>query len=77
MLDAEGTTKEPPGRAGLKSAVLVLRTREGWVHPLWERFTLTNQYKISVAIGSFSVPAVLTHVNAWIPTIQKTHHQHC
>jgi hypothetical protein len=29
---------------------------------LWERFVLTNQYKISVTIGSFSVAAVLlTH----------------
>jgi hypothetical protein len=27
--------------------------------PLRERFVLTNQYKISVAIGSFSVPTVL------------------
>ena len=31
---------------------------------LWERLVLTNQSKISVAIGSFSVPPVLMHFSA-------------
>ena len=31
---------------------------------LWEKLVLMNQYKISVAIGSFSVPAALTHFDA-------------
>ena len=31
---------------------------------LWERFVLTNQSKVSVTIGSFSVPVVLTHFSA-------------
>ena len=38
---------------------------------LWERFGLMNQSKISVDIGSFSVPAVLRLFSAQIPTVQR------
>ena len=33
-------------------------------YKLWERLVLMDQYKISVAIGSFSVPPVPTHFSA-------------
>ena len=38
---------------------------------LWERFGLMNQSKISVDLGSFSVPAVLRLFSAQIPTVQR------
>ena len=33
-------------------------------HALWERLVLMNQYKFSVAIGSFSVLSVLRYFSA-------------
>ena len=43
----------------------------GGAQPLWERFGLMNQSKISVDIGSFSVPQVLRLFSAQIPTVQR------